>query len=269
MHPLRLITILAFASLAACSQREATVERAPITKAEPAAVGRVIDAVTEDGRATQFRIESIEPDPQDHDGDVSLYTLVERDAASGEWHRYCAPDAEGKSRAIPVQGSWDATGAPRAASRAITFACTSGAIAKCIRFGYKPWKEKRGVSLASHHTACMRMVRADYCGNGVSHTKDGTRIDLWDSLGVQTRDERADQPEIFEAVWDPNGAAYLNTARLRDDVAAIVQECPEKLRGRNSVDARLTVDAAREKYPEGLIFNARFVRDEDRQGVKK
>ena len=30
------------------------------------------------------------------------------------------------------------------------------------------------------HEACVRMVRADYCGDGRSHTVDGMAIDVWD-----------------------------------------------------------------------------------------
>ena len=37
------------------------------------------------------------------------------------------------------------------------------------------------------HQACTRLVRADYCGNGVYHTATGTSIDVYDSLNIQTR----------------------------------------------------------------------------------
>src|SRR5204863_5686447 len=122
---------------------------------------------------------------------------------------YCAADSDGRSRAIPLQGSWAAGAgtATRSADR-VTFACTSGALGKCVRLGYKPWKMVAGKPLAELHAACVRMVRADYCGDGRSHTRDGTRIDIWDRLGIQRRAEPADAPELFEAAWSPAGAVW-------------------------------------------------------------
>ena len=38
------------------------------------------------------------------------------------------------------------------------------------------------MSLASYHQACTRMARADYCGDGTSHTQDGTWIEYYDKL---------------------------------------------------------------------------------------
>lgn len=57
-----------------------------------------------------------------------------------------------------------------------------GGIAKCVDMGYKPW-----TSAADElHQACVRMVRADFCGDGVPFTVDGTAIDVQDWTGVQT-----------------------------------------------------------------------------------
>ena len=78
--------------------------------------------------------------------------------------------------------------ATTSASDEITFACTNGALAKCVRWGYKPWKTVNGVSLADYHQACVHMTPADYCGDGKAHTRDGTLIDIWDRLGVQKRE---------------------------------------------------------------------------------
>jgi hypothetical protein len=227
------------------------------------AEGSVLDAVDESGNKLRFRVDGVEPDPRDKDGDVSLYTLSILQEGK-EPEPYCAPDGEGKRLAIPVKGSWDHRGGFHDDPSRITFACTSGAIAKCIRFGYKPWKMAAGKSLAEHHAACMRMVRADYCGDGISHTKDGTRIDLWDEVGVQSRDEVTAQPEVFEAAWSPDGAAYLSKPRWSEDVEDIVQLCPDKLRGRTAKDVTLAPTDISKHFPEAKLFNARFIRDEDR-----
>ncbi len=255
------VLVVAGLCLASCRAREQQGS-APFASADPIAAGSEIDAIDESGARLRFRVDGVEPDPKDRDGDVFLYSLSVRSGDTFE--PYCAPDIEGRKAAIPVAGSWDPRGAFRHDSKLVTFACTSGAIAKCIRFGYKPWQSRNGRSLADHHLACMRMVRADYCGDGVSHTRDGTRIDLWDEVGVQNRGEVASEPEVFEAAWGVDGAVYLARPRWSDDVADVVPLCPERLRGHISRELDIPPGEISKRFPEALLFNARFVRDADR-----
>ena len=56
------------------------------------------------------------------------------------------------------------------------------------------------------------MVRADYCGDGRSWTKDGTPIDLYDRLAIQT-DDHNDGME-FEAAWGVDGAHCVRHTRI-------------------------------------------------------
>jgi hypothetical protein len=134
-------------------------------------------------------------------------------------------------RALAVRGVWDAQGAHREKAGQFTFACETGAIGKCIGWGYKPWQMKDGVSLADHHQACTRMARADYCGNGRSHTKIGNLIDMYDRAGVQ---QRATTPVAgwdptqasFEAAWTTEGAYCLEHTREGRARQAILKECP-------------------------------------------
>lgn len=124
----------------------------------------------------------------------------------------------------------------------ITFACENGAIGKCVlNMGYKPWAmaprectpgcftNPPGTCHCSLHTlelmheACVRMVRADYCGNGASHTVTGVSIDEWDNARIQTETAVSTDPSGFgkEAEWTPNGARCLSQAlmgRLDSDV---------------------------------------------------
>lgn len=65
-------------------------------------------------------------------------------------------------------------------------------------------------TLPDHHAACVRMVRADYCGDGTSWTTDGQTINLYDNLGINTDD--ADW--TIDATWSPDGALCVN--RIRD-----------------------------------------------------
>ena len=48
----------------------------------------------------------------------------------------------------------------------------------------------------------VRMIRADYCGDGTSWTVNGRTIDLYDGLGINV-DTSA---WTFEAEWTPSGA---------------------------------------------------------------
>ncbi|MBL9021196.1 MAG: hypothetical protein JNL21_03305 [Myxococcales bacterium] len=255
-------TLVAAFAVVGC--RSAAEESSAATASNPLGIGDEIDAVDESGTTLRFRIDAFEPDTRDRDGEVTLYALSYRRSDDAEYQPYCAPDAEGRRLAIPVVGSWDTTGKYDDAPGRVTFACTNGAIAKCVRFGYKPWKSIGGRSLAQHHLACVRMVRADYCGDGHSHTREGTRIDLWDEVGVQGRDAVSAEPEVFEAAWSPDGAAYLAVPRWSDDVQEIIGHCPERLRGRTSKDVVLPPDAVSARFPDALLFNARFVNDEQR-----
>ena len=257
--------VLLLAGVAGCDAGSARAEQGPVRSAQPAVAGTELEARDDQGRALHFRIDAVEKNAADADGDVSFYELSVREP-SGEWARYCAPDFEGKSRAIPVKGSWDERGTymPGSEERT-TFACTSGAIGKCIRFGYKPWKTVDGQSLLGHHQACIRMVRADYCGDGRPHTKDGTKINVWDQLGIQKPDpEEAGHPELFEAAWGPGGAVFLGIPRWSDDVAAVVAECPDRLRGHNSGEMKLSRSEVEQRYREALVFNGRYVNEADR-----
>jgi hypothetical protein len=225
----------------------------------PARPGTVLEARDEQGQKIRLRIDRIEPDPDDPE--LSLYTVSIRSSEKttrGRWTPYCAPDREGRRTAIPLAGSWDATGAWSPADGAITFACTAGAIGKCVRFGYKPWKTVDGRSLADHHLACTRMVRADYCGDGRPHTKDGTWIDVYDTLGIQVREpEEKTGPVWLEAGWSPEGATFLNRPRLSDDARVIADECPGKLGAHVPENGQppLTAEQIRERRPQTLLFN--------------
>ena len=258
----RVSCLVAACHLIACNAGFHRREPQPSTPVRP---GAVIQARSDGAETLQFRIDSVMADPGDREGDVWLYGVSVQDTGSDAWRPYCLPDAEGRSAAIPVPGSWSMNGDPLPSSGLITLACTSGAIGKCIRFGYKPWKTRDGRSLQPYHAACIRMVRADYCGDGRPHTVDGTAIDIWDGLGIQAREQTESRPEVFEAAWGPAGAVYLNVPRWSDDVTDILADCPAHLAGRTSRHQRLTPSELQDRFPEALIFDARFVLSQDRQ----
>lgn len=164
------------------------------------------------------------------------------------------PLCSGDNLAIAVPGAWNY----RTGSREnpvdptlVTFACLDAAIAKCIEpVGYRPWamhppptgdgsgSDQAPVSLAPYHAACVRAMRADYCGTGFSLTRNGTHINIYDTIGIQARlselpsiDRVFDVPVLqgtkkrgprvtmnldayqFEAKWSPEGATCIDETR--------------------------------------------------------
>ena len=128
----------------------------------------------------------------------------------------CGNDDRGKPRqAIFLGGDWDGNSGTQGAggkiadaeSGAISIGCRKvGAIAKCVDFGYKPWVSP---AMDDMHQACVRMVRADFCGDGTPWTIDGNLIDIADVLAIQTPDSK---DFVFEATWTKAGATFLNAA---------------------------------------------------------
>jgi hypothetical protein len=60
--------------------------------------------------------------------------------------------------------------------------------------------------------ACVRMVRADYCGNGESFTANGIGVDPIDRMGVVGGYRRLDWGT--EAEWSVDGASCVGAARV-------------------------------------------------------
>jgi hypothetical protein len=129
---------------------------------------------------------------------------------NGNWYSICH-NSSGPLPAMPLEGVWNHDfgaadgGSHTADPTRFTFACTRvGTLAKCVAAGYLPWVPQ----LAQHHQACVRMIRADYCGNGISHTTTGHLVNLYDGLGIQVDTN----PFRVEAEWDANGARCVTNA---------------------------------------------------------
>lgn len=108
-----------------------------------------------------------------------------------------------------VPGTWDDTAtyhASDASGLTTSYTCVDGVIGKCAHWGYAAWK-----SGSDMHAACTRMGTADYCGTGISYTKDGTAIDMYDAKGIQKSE--GDASFLFEAGWSPSGAVCVNRPR--------------------------------------------------------
>jgi len=214
--------------------------------------GAVVHMAIEGGALASIRLASITPDPQ-HPDILRHEFQVAPD--QGEWKPACEPNFHGETWGFPIalpEGHPGREGP-------ITLTCVSGAVAKCVRFGYKPWaRGPHGEDMAPYHAACEHMVRADYSGDGAPHTKNGTSIDLYDDLGIQQPGSAADPEFSFEAGWTPQGAACVAHTRwadvmtlaqlwARDPRLAAVANCTEDrarqlgapLFNRSRVNARL------------------------------
>ena len=155
----------------------------------------------------------------DNSLDIWLYEIEFQDRTEtrpSAWKPACEQGPDGATGGVFVDGHWNSHGAWHA--EGYTFACTSGVIAKCVRdFGYKPWKhlhsQRTGgdVALAPLHRACVRAARADYCGDGASHTRDGTLIDMFDRYGFNVRESGTGM--MREAGFSGDGAVWLERPR--------------------------------------------------------
>jgi hypothetical protein len=135
-----------------------------------ALIGAVLTVDLRGGAARRVRIVDVRKDPDDPDGEVFLHSMMAADA-SGHWTALCKPDPAGAAWSFPLRGQWDSEGR-RTSEHGFTLTCASGAIGKCVRFGYKPWRTGAGgAALADYHAACVKAVRADYCG-GHGTTRD-------------------------------------------------------------------------------------------------
>lgn len=226
----------------------------PLTKPDLPATEVV--GFNDQGHSLTFQIRDAEVDPQDPQQEIYLYTVFYRDA-NQTWQNLCRGDTKYEAKAVVLQGSWDTTGAYRAGENLVTFSCANGALAKCARSGYKPWKTFNGQSLRDYHQACVRMVRADYCGDGTAHTKDGTTINLYDHLGIQKPDVSPGMQ--FEAAWGVNGAEYISHMRWPEDLAYVQRVCPERLASSPEPQS-MTPRQVQQRFPKALVFNDSVVK---------
>ena len=214
--------------------------------------GVTFDTLDNNGNTLKLTIADVELDPTDPDQETYLYTVLYADLQTSQWQNLCHPDREGKAQAIPLSGQWDERG-NHVDNDQITFACTNGVLAKCVRWGYKPWKTVNRESLRDYHQACTRMARADYCGNGNSHTQDGTLIDIYDRLNIQQPTHNNGM--VFEAAWSPEGAVQLHRTRYPDTIAQLQQECPEKLQAMWHRESEPSVTDIELHSSDALLFN--------------
>ena len=193
-------------------------------------------------RTVEITIQGVEVDSHAIGGRVVLHRFVAKNN-SGKTVDLCTPDAEGRNHGFPVpdgRGGFDLT-------------CTSGAIGKCIRWGYRYWEEQPGgPPLRALHRACVHMARADYGGDGTPNTRDGTLIDIHDHFGIQRFDREVRM--VFEAAWGVDGAICVARPRIAEKISLeqLAERYPQ-LAPRLGPDSCTEEAAMRD--PAALLFN--------------
>jgi len=148
--------------------------------------------------------------------------------------------------AVALEGVWDdSTGEHRSSDEMITLTLESTAVGKCSQqFHYLPWV------MPELHAACVRMVRADYCGNGTSATLKDTLVDVWDTANVNMKEPNSAARD-FEAAWTSAGAVCLGHQR----VPILAKPCAAALPSCHSPEEAKAL--AREGgFGDVLLFNA-------------
>jgi hypothetical protein len=122
-----------------------------------------------------------------------------------------------KIKLIALKAKWDLAHAALdfSPSSSIVFACEDpipptpdpqdliGAFGKCVRTGFFDAPADKNKFLA-----CVRAMRADYCGIGASFTLAGTPLGIYDNPPVCIIADGC-----YEASWDDGGAVCINHAR--------------------------------------------------------
>ena len=214
-----------------------------------ALVGAVLTIAGPAGRPVRLRIDSVERDAQDPE--VVLHGFSTWNPASGGWDDLCQPDAQGVRQGFPMRGALAGDSEYQPDAPGFSLTCSAGVQAKCVRWGYKPWKaDVDGVRMLDLYRACMRMTRADYCGDGRGTTRNGTPIDLYDRVGIQKPEPRSAMS--FEAAWGPQGALCVRHTRVPQNITLheLASTCPRL--------APTLGERCGEDMPGALLFNKSF-----------
>jgi hypothetical protein len=190
--------------------------------ASPKLVGAVLSVATISGTA-RLRIDAVD-EVTTPSGALLLHQFsIDKD---GVWQPYCQADAKGGHGAFPIAGRSTPDGDFDAQASGMEIACTSGALGKCLLMGYLPWVETPRAPTRALYRACLRMIRADYCGDGRSWTQAGVSIDVFDRFGLQKPDISSTMP--LEAAWLPRGAVCVRHVRVPalGSLEDIVRNCP-------------------------------------------
>ncbi len=195
--------------------------------------------ITTSGGILRLRIDAVERVWETGHAPVWLHSFS-TEMADGSRQALCDAGPDGRRQGFPLAGRARSEGAMEPAEPGVfEIVCTSGARGKCVRFGYLPWIS---AAMRNIYDACVRMVRADYCGDGAGTTCDGMGIDLYDDRGIQQSDSNPTQE--FEAGWTVAGAVCVRHVRVKENTSleGLAASCP---RLRDRLGATCTEERAR------------------------
>ena len=170
-----------------------------------------------------------------YNGDLWLYQ-VELVDTNNVGYQFCADGG----KAFAIAGLWSKSGGRSMPHGQFTFACTAGTIAKCTRWGYRPFGSAtkangQTVPMADYHQTCIRAAAADYCASGKSYTKDGTLVDIYDYQPQQGNTGFIPRTLsltlggistsfVWESTFDPIGGTELDFQRYQE-LGSLYSDC--------------------------------------------
>ena len=167
--------------------------------------------------------------------DVRVYAIS---YATSTGARPLCVGANGANEAIVFPGTWNLVSVRHQwDTNQFAVSCRGATFAKCEEMGYKG----DGL-LDSYHQACTRALRADYCGDGTSHTVNGTQINLSDKLGLQIDN----QAWAIESNWTPDGATCIGKGRVATSL--VVPNVP------SCMALRALVPCVTSSWPTGVLL---------------
>jgi len=187
-------------------------------------------------------------------GLLVAYGVSRLDETTAGWVPYCEPDRAGRRLAFALPGRWRDGGAGTFVEDPFDFTltCSGGSNGKCAGMGYTPGtRTPEGESLTPWFEACVRMLRADYCGDGRSYTEPGVPVEHGDRAG--RRGHRHPHRMAFEAVWGRHGAICVRRPRDRARISLpqLAARCP---RLADATGERCHEDALA-THPDALLAN--------------
>jgi hypothetical protein len=177
----------------------------------------------------------------------SLWVAYKLELELEDGRRFAQACRDAGDVAFPIPGYWNHAGDHVADPTKFSFACTRRHVATCLKQGYLDSSTSNDRMALLE--ACTRMMRADYCGNGESHTRDGTFISVWDNRNIAA--EVHLEPLTFEAAWNRKG--MICNARLRWGAHEL--PVPECLRAKPRPRCGSAKEAEALAPEQPLVFN--------------
>lgn len=128
-------------------------------------------------------------------------------------------DGPGYARLLPGFTLDEATGQVEPLTDNTYVACTHGATGKAAGWGY--YDLAMDLDDLEIFEVAIRMIRADYCYDGVSHTIAGVPLLIEDAWAVNLQGLDEGEERAIEAVWGESGLLCRGSGRL----AAIPAAC--------------------------------------------